>query len=175
MKRMLVLFLVLLLGAPALAVAAPEGKIGYIDLQKALNVSEAGKNAKEKIAGMVKQHETTVENRQKELKKLKDDLDKQAMLLSEEARASKERDYQQKLRDFQRMTKDIQEELQQADADHTRQIIEGLLKVVKEIGDKEGYALILELTEGSIVYADPKLDITDKAIKAYDARQRTGK
>jgi Skp family chaperone for outer membrane proteins len=47
--------------------------------------------------------------------------------------------------------------------------------VVKEIGDKEGYALILELTEGSIVYADPKLDITDKAIKAYDARQRTGK
>jgi outer membrane protein len=174
MKHILVLLSVLLLALPAMSLAEG-GKIAYIDLQKALNTSEAGKNAKDKIANMVKKHETTVENRQKELKKLKDDLDKQAMLLSEEARATKERDYQQKLRDFQRMTKDIQEELQQADADHTRQIIEGLLKVVKEVGDKEGYALVLELTEGSIVYANPKLDITDQIIKTYDARQRTGK
>jgi outer membrane protein len=175
MKRILALLLVLILGLPVLSLAAAEGKIGYIDLQKALNVSVAGKNAKEKIANMVKKHEVTVENRQNELKKLKDDMDKQSMLLSDEARAGKERDYQQKLRDFQRMTKDIQEELQQADADHTRQIIEGILKVVKEVGEKEGYALVLELTEGSIVYADPKLDITDAIIKAYDARQRPAK
>lgn len=174
MKKILVVLLVALLGLPALSLAAAEGKVAYVDLQKALNLSEAGKAAKEKIAGMVKKHEATVESRQNELKKLKDDFDKQAMLLSEEARAAKERDYQQKLRDFQRMTKDIQEELQQADADHTRQIIEGLLKVVKEIGEKEGYALVLELTEGSIVYADPKLDITETVIKAHNAR-RTGK
>lgn len=168
MKRLIGLTLAaLLLATPALAVDA---KIGYVDLQKALNLSEAGKSAKEKIAKTVKEYEGTVEGRQKELKKLKEDLEKQALVLSEVARADKEREYQQKLKEFQRFTKDIQEELQQKDTDFTRQILEELLKVIKEIGQKEGYTLVLEQTESSLLYADSKIDITEKVIKAYDAR-----
>lgn len=172
MKRLIGLILggLLLVASPALA----EVKIGYIDLQKALNLSEAGKAAKEKIGKKVKEHESTIDSRQKELKKLKDDLEKQALLLSEEARAAKERDYQQKLKDFQRFTKDIQEELQQQDADFTRQILEEVFKVIKEVGEKEGYTLILEQAESSILYADDKIDLTDKVIKAFDARSKKG-
>ncbi|MEJ2698225.1 MAG: OmpH family outer membrane protein [Desulfuromonadales bacterium] len=171
MKRIvgLVLAALILSSVPALA---SDMKLGYVDLQKALNESNAGKAAKEKIAAKVKEYQKKVEAKQDELKKLKEDLDKQAMLLSQDARSAKEHDYQQKLKDFQRYTKDIQDDLQQKDADYTKSIIQDLVKVVQKIGKKEGYTLILEKGEGSIIYADDKVNMTDEVIQAYNAQSQ---
>ena len=167
MKQLVVLVLVCI-GLVATPALAQSQKIAYVDLQKALNLSAAGKEAKEQIKTKVQSYDADVQQRQEELKKLKDDLEKQAMLLSEEARNAKERDYQQKVKDYQRFTKDIQESLQQTDADLTRKILERLLKVVQEVGKSEGYTLVLEKTESSIVYADESIDISDEVIKAFD-------
>lgn len=171
MKRLMLLVLacVLVSAAPAFAQTV---KIGYVDLQKALNLSSAGKSAKDQIAAKVKEYEGQVAKRQDELKKMKDELEKQAVLLSDEARGRKEREYQQKLKDFQRFTKDIQDELQQKDADFTRRILEELLQVIKEFGDREAYTVILEKSESSLLYAADHTDLTDRIIEAYNARGR---
>lgn len=175
MKRLMLLLVALLvLFAVPAAMAADAMKIGYVDLQKALNMSAAGKAAKEKMKAKFKDYDADVQKKQEELKKLKDDLEKQAMLLSAEARAAKERDYQQKVKDYQRLTKDIQEELQQTDADFTRKILEEIFKVVQQIGKQEGYTLVLEKTESSILYASDGIDMTDRVIQAFD-RQGAGK
>ncbi len=177
MKQFVVLMLVCfgLIVSPVLVaspVMAQDQKIGYVDLQKALNLSSAGKAAKEKIKAKVQGYDVEVQQRQEELKKLKEDLEKQAMLLSEEARNAKERNYQQKVKDYQRFTKDIQETLQQTDADLTRKILEKILKIVKEVGKSEGYSIVLEKTESSLVYADESMDITDEVIKAFDTQSK---
>jgi outer membrane protein len=175
MKRLLLLTVALLtLVAVPAGFAADAMKIGYVDLQKALNLSSAGKAAKEKMKAKFKEYDVDVQKKQDELKKLKDELEKQAMLLSAEARASKERDYQQKVKDYQRLTKDIQEELQQTDADYTRKILEEIFKVVQQIGKQEGFTLILEKTESSILYASDGIDMTDRVIQAFD-KQSNGK
>lgn len=173
MKRLFGLTLIMLLVSAGAALAA-EAKIGYVDLQKALNLSVAGKAAKEEISGKVKEYEKLVESRQNELRKAKEELEKKALLLSETARAEKERDYQQKLKEFQRFTKDIQEEFQQQDADHTRRILEELFQVIKDVGEKENYTLVLEKTESSILFADDRIDLTARIIEAYDARFTKG-
>lgn len=167
MKQFVVLFLVCL-GLVASPVMAQAQKIGYVDLQKALNLSAEGKAAKEEIKTQVQGYDADVQKRQGELQKLKEELEKQAMLLSEEARNAKEREYQQKVKDYQRFTKDIQETLQQTDADLTRKILEKLLKVVQDVGKSGSYTMVLEKTESSIVYADEDADITDKVIEAFD-------
>lgn len=167
MKKTLALLLLVLLCAAS--VSSAEAKVGYVDLQRALNNCEAGKAAKEKISVKVKDYEAQIEQKQKEMKKLKDDLDKQGLILSEDKRAAKKRDFDQKLKDLERFTKDIQEELQQQDSEFTRQIITDFSKIINEVGAKEGYTVILEKTESALLYADPSADLTDKAIKAYDA------
>lgn len=169
MKRLLLLAVILLttIAVPA-AMAADVMKIGYVDLQKALNMSSAGKAAKEKMRAKFKDYDAEVTKKQEELKKLKEDLEKQAMLLSAEARAAKERDYQQKVKDYQRLTKDIQEELQQADQDYTRKILEEIFKVVQQLGKQDGYTLVLEKTESSILYASDAIDLTDRVIASFD-------
>ena len=168
MKRLIVLSTVLLALVFVPAAMAAELKVGYVDLQKALNMSSSGKAAKEKMKAKFKDYDADVQKKQDELKKLKDDLEKQAMLLSAEARAAKERDYQQKVKDYQRMTKDIQEELQQADQDYTRKILEEIFKVVQNVGKQDGYTLILEKTESSILFANDSIDLTDRVIQTYD-------
>lgn len=168
MKRFLTLILTVMLLAAAPAVAQ-DVKLGYVDLQKALNLSSAGKSAKEKIGETVKEYEGKVQTRQEELKKMKEELEKQAVLLSEEARGKKERDYQQKLKEFQRYTKDIQEELQQKDAEATRRILDDLFSVIKEYGEKEKFTMIFERTESSVLYAPDRVDLTEDIIEAYNA------
>ena len=169
MKRLMLLAVVLLtLVAVPAAMATDAMKVGYVDLQKALNLSAVGKAAKEKMRAKFKDYDADVQKKQEELKKLKEDLEKQAMLLSAEARAAKERDYQQKVKDYQRMTKDIQEELQQADQDYTRKILEEIFKVVQNVGKQEGYTLVLEKTESSILYASDSIDLTERVIQTYD-------
>jgi outer membrane protein len=171
MKRLSVLLLTLLL-LGAVSAQAADSKIAFIDLQKALNLSVAGKAAKEKITGKVKEYEAIIDKRQKELKKLKDELEKQAVLLSDEARSAKERDYQQKLKEFQRFTKDVQDELKQQDSDYTNRIIEKIVDLVQKVGKQEGYDMVLERNSGGIVYGSDRIDITDQVLKEFNAQYK---
>ena len=168
MKRVIGLVLAATLSC-AVPAMANELKIGYVDMQQALTTSAAGVAAKENIAKQVKQYQSTIESRKKELDKLKAELDKQSSVLSDDARAAKEQEFQLKVKDFQRFTKDIQDELQQKDSDYTRRILGQLFNLVKEIGKKNGYTIILEKGQGAVLYASDKVDLTSRLVKAYDA------
>ena len=150
---------------------AAEVKLGYIDMQRALNSSEAGKEAKEQLAARVKKYQDEINIKQEEIKKLKDDLEKQGMLLSESARASKEKDYQQRLKEFQRFTKDAQDELQGKDEEFTRKILEGMEKVIQEFGRKNGYSFIFVKNEG-MLFVDEKADVTEEVLKNFNASRK---
>jgi outer membrane protein len=170
MKRF-ILAGILACGIAATPVFAADVKLGYIDMQRALNSSEAGKEAKEQLAARVKKYQDEINSKQEEIKKLKDDLEKQGMLLSETARSSKEKDYQQRLKEFQRFTKDAQDELQGKDEEFTRKIIEGMEKVIQEFGRKNGYTFIFVKNEG-MLFADDKSDVTEEVLKNFNASRK---
>ena len=168
MKKIVVaLIALLMLAAPALA----ETKIAYVDLQKALNLSKAGVKAKNAIAAQVKKYEEEFKSKQEELQKLKTELEKQAVLLSDSAKAQKERDFQQNVKELQRFQKDVKEELQQRDADATKKILNQLFEILQKLGKEGGYQMVIEKNEGAVIYADESVDLTDELIKAFDAAQ----
>lgn len=152
------------------AFASGNTKIGYIDLQKALNESEAGKEAKASFNRRVEELQKVLDEKQNELKKLQEELEKQKGLLTTEAKGEKEKVYQQKLKDVQRFAKDSQEELQQKDAELTKKILKDLREVIKKIGTDEGYTIILEKGDSLVLFAAEGVDITDKVIKTYGAK-----
>lgn len=169
MKRIFVaLIALLMLAAPALA----ETKIAYVDLQKALNLSKAGVQAKNEIAAQVKKYEEEFKAKQEDLQKLKTELEKQAVLLSDSAKAQKERDFQQNVKELQRFQKDVKEELQQKDSDHTKRILNELFEILQKLGKDGGYSLIIEKNEGAVIFADESVDLTDELIKAFDASKK---
>lgn len=155
----------------SMAFGAEGMKLGYVDMQKALNLSDAGKEAKEQLAGKVKKYQDEINVKQEELKKLKDELEKQSVLLSETARGAKEKDYQQKLKEFQRFTKDAQDELQARDEEFTKKIIEELERVIQEYGRKNGYTFIFVRNE-SMIFVDDKADVSDEVLKLFNASRK---
>ena len=166
MKRLLTALVAICI-ASTTAFAA-DVKIGYIEMQRALNSSEAGKAAKEQLAARLKKYQEEINAKQDELKKLKDELEKQGAFLNDSTKSAKEKDYQQKLKEFQRFTKDAQEELQGKDEEFTRKILEGMEKVIKEYGRKNGYTFIFVRNE-SMLFADEKADLTNEVLKQFNA------
>ncbi len=169
MKRLLTALVAICI-ASTTAFAA-DVKIGYIEMQRALNGSEAGKEAKEQLAARLKKYQDEINVKQDELKKLKDDLEKQGSFLTDATKAAKEKDYQQRLKEFQRFTKDAQEELQGKDEEFTRKILEGMEKVIQEYGRKNGYAFIFVRNE-SMLFADEKADLTNEVLKLFNASRK---
>lgn len=169
MKRFIFAAVFVLIAATASLAA--ESKLGYIDMQRALNSSEAGKEAKEQLATKVKKYQDEINVKQEELKKLKDELEKQGMLLSESARSAKEKEYQNKLKDFQRFTKDAQDELQGKDEEFTRKILESMEKIIQDYGKKNGFTFIFVKNE-SMLFVDEKVDVTDEVLKLLNANRK---
>ena len=149
-----------------------ELKIASVDIQKAVNECNAGKEAKKDISKEVEKFQRLVADKQKELQTLKETLEKQAAMLNPEARAAKEKELQGKARDFQRWGEDYQNELNQKRTEKERAISSALQKVIQKLGADEGYTLILEKNEAIVLYATKTMDITDRVIKLYDAQKK---
>ncbi|CAH2030520.1 OmpH family outer membrane protein [Trichlorobacter ammonificans] len=173
MKRF-VLSVLMVMICSGLAQAA-ETKVGYIDMQRALNLSDAGVQAKNQLQEKLKGYQAQINAKQEELQKLKTDMEKQSMTLNEAARAAREKDYQQKLKDFQRFTKDAEEDMQARDGELTKKILETLEKLISEYGKKNGYTIIFDARGAGLLYADQKADLTDAILKELNAATKAKK
>ncbi len=150
---------------------AEELKIGFVDMQKALNLCTAGQEAKKAISGEVDRMQKTFEAKQKELEKLKEDLEKRGSVMNESVRQERERDYQTKLRDLQRLQRDFEEDLRRRDREFTERVLRDLEKIIKKIGQDGKYTLILERNQPAVIYISGALELTDEVVRI--ANQKT--
>jgi len=146
-----------------------EIKIGYVDMQRALNESEAGKEAKVAVESEYQKFQNEIVQRQKELKALQETLQRQELMLSEKARKERERDYQNKLKEFKRWGEDRQGELKQKERELTKATLNGLGGTVKKLGEQEKFTIILEKNEAIILYASSAIDLTDRVIQIFNS------
>lgn len=176
-KTILVMFIAIAIafaGPLATQVSAQTPKIAIVDLLKALNESETGKEAKTKLESLIKSKQVVIEEKGKNIEKIKSDAEKQASILSADARKAKEEELERLIRDYQRMVTDSQAEVKKREGELTAEILRDLREIIRKIGQEEGYTLILEDAEGLLLYSDKALHITDKVIKQYNESKGTG-
>ena len=83
--------LCVLLGAGAAPAQEPI-KVAFVDMQKALNESKAGKKALAELQKLMEERKSGLQKQKEALEKKKDELDKQSLLLNEETRKNREGD-----------------------------------------------------------------------------------
>jgi len=174
MKKVIFVSLLLLLSLATLPAFAVDAKLGTVDMQKILMLSDAGKDAKEQLSLRAAKYEAEKNVKEEELKKLKGELEKQSVLLSESARGGKEKDYQQKLKEYQRFLKDAQEDLQAKNDEFTNRIVDEIVKLVQEYGKKSGFTFIFVKNE-SMIFMDDRIDLTDELLKQFNAARKAVK
>jgi len=149
-----------LLAVAAASTAHAEIKLAYVDIQRALNDCRNGKAAKEAFRGRLERVQSQLQGEQNEVQALKDELEKKGPLMQPDQRQSLEEQYSRKLRDFR-------DSLQEKDNEITGEIVRDLATVVRQIGIKNGYTMVME--KGNLLWATPSTDITDDVIRNYDA------
>jgi outer membrane protein len=109
--------------------------------------------------------------KEKELEKLREDLEKRGTVMSEAARYEMERDYQLKLRDLQRLKQDDDQELRLKDRELTEQILKNIALIIKRIGEEGKFTLILDKIQPAVAYISNALDLTEEVIKILDKKK----
>ena len=165
-----ILLLAILIGLTFVSLAQAQ-KISYVDLQKVIMNSEAGKSAKSSFQAEFQVKRDIIEQKTRALEQMKQDFIKNSPLMNEATRKQKAEQIEKKEKDLNRTREDFREELQKKDLELTQKILKDIEGILKEIGQSEGYDIIFERTEAGIIFASPAMDITDKVIKAYDSKQ----
>lgn len=154
---------------PVKLLAAQEnaGGIAYIDSQRVVDESKSGKASLKELEDFKKKNEEELTKRDKEIKDLEAELQKQKPALSPEAQNKKEEDIRRKGIDLKRFKEDKEQELKDLYFKQLNKIKEEIVQVVQKIGQEKGYSLIVNKDE-SIIYANPNHDITTLVIENYD-------
>jgi outer membrane protein len=158
LKKFLVSGLVLL--SVSLAAQA-EGKIGAINIQKILNDAPQAAKAKKKIEKDFEKRDQDLQRLAKQLQGMQENLEKNAVTMSESDRRNKEREFNELNRDFQRKQREFREDLSQRQNEEMAAIFERVNKIIKQIAEAEKYDIIFQ----EAAYVNPRIDITDKVIK----------
>jgi outer membrane protein len=145
-------------------------KIGFIDIQRVISESQAGKQARDRFQAQVKKAESDISKERQDLERLKSDLEKKGPLLKEEERRSLEADFQKRSVSLQRRMSDYQQELQAKNNEMMSAMLKDLENIVNEVGKADKFTLILERSQ--ILYSDQGIDITSKVIETYNSRTK---
>lgn len=154
--------------------ARADSKFGYVDLQRALNEVEEGKSAKALLKREMDTKQKAINDKEADLKKQKDDLEKQRVVMAPEAVKDKEAALDRQLMEFQMMYVNFQKELNQRENDMTRPIFDKMYGIIKEIAEAEGFTMVFDRPSAGIVYAPVALDLTNELIRKYNSKYKAG-
>jgi len=147
---------------------ARELKIGYVDMNRALNECDEGKKAIAILEKMVKEKQEIIRKKEEEIKKLDEEISRQSSILNPDALREKQDERERLMRDYRRMVKDSQEEVEKKRQDFMEKILKQLRETAQQIGKEEGYTIIFEKVASGIVYIPKEFDLTDKLIKRFN-------
>ena|SRR5690606_30466510 len=155
----------------ASANAYADVKIGYVDMQKAIQSTKAGKQAKKSLEAEFEKRKKSLQKKEGELKKMGEELEKKAMVLSDDVRAKKQKEFQENMMEFQQTVQKNQQEIQQQERKLTEPILKKLQTVIEDMAKKDKYTVILEKRENGVLWAQKDLDITEQVVKAFESKK----
>jgi outer membrane protein len=141
---------------------AAELKIGVVNQERLLRESAPAKRSQGRLDKEFAARRAELDRMQKQGRDLETTLQKEGVTMPEADRVAKERQIAQLTRDFQRMQREIREDRTLRQNEELASIQELAQKAISEIAEKEKFDLILQ----DAVFVSPRIDITDKVIKA---------
>ena len=170
MKRILAVGVLSFFFLTGTSSAADVAKIGVVDFQKILEVSNAGKTAQTEINKQGKQMESDLKDKGAEIEDIEKKIERESLVMSKEVRDEKQREIRIKIGDFKALQQKYMEDFKALENRIISRIQKEVVELVQDIGKKESYTLIVEKRTGGVVYAPLSIDITDAVIQIYNTQ-----
>jgi outer membrane protein len=166
----------LIVGALAFNAIAAEAevKIGFVNGQRVINESPQTAKAKKKLEKEFEKRDQELQKMAKQLQAVQENLEKNGLTMSESDRRAKEREFNETNREFQRRQREFREDINLRQNEEMAAIYDRLNRIIKAVAESEKYDIILQ--EAAVVYVSPRIDLTEKVIKALqESKDGVGK
>jgi len=159
----LVIFIIFAQATPGYA---KDVRVGVIDIQAAVTGTNEWKKEFASFKTKFQKEKLSIAAKEKNLKKLIEDLNKKSMVLSPELKNKKEEALIKKKKKFERYVQDKNEDFAKSEKAITSIILKKMVKIVKDLGESKNFTMILERKIG--LYFDQSVDLTALAIRTYN-------
>jgi len=161
-KTLLLAFATLLFFANSPVAVAQEIKIGFVSTERVFREAAPAVRALKKLEKEFAPREEEIKKLNEQARVIQEQLEKEGMTMSASQRRDRETELGRMARERQRLEREFREELNLRKNEELAAVLQSANLVIKEIAEKEKYDLILQ----EAVYRSPRLDITEKVIKA---------
>ena len=148
-----------LLGLSQAAIA--ETKIGFVNSDRVMREAAPAVRAQQRLEKKFEKRDQELQRIARDLKSMQEDLERNGPTMADGDRRNKERALTELNRDFQRKQREFREDLNQRRNEELASVLDKANRTVKELAEQENYDIIFQ----EAVYANPRIDITDKVIK----------
>jgi outer membrane protein len=146
--------------------SAQDLKVGVVDTGRLFREAATVKTANAKIEQEFSRRDKDLQDLAARVKSAAEKLDKDAPVLSDAERVKRQRELADMDKDFQRRQRELREDFNQRRNEEHMAILEKANKVIRQIAEAEKYDVVLQ----DVVYTSPRIDITDKVLKALNAK-----
>jgi len=143
-------------------------KIGMVDLQTAVASTKAGKKAKSKLEKVASKKQKELDDKVEKLKKLEEEMKKQMPLMSDGGKQDMLERYRKEGLELQQLYVDNQTYLAEQKAKVLEPILKKMGAIIHDLALSEGYTVILDRSDGMVLYFQPSTDLTPEVIKRYN-------
>ncbi len=165
--------ILLLIVGCAGATTPPTAQIGVLDPQKVLEETTAGKEARDSLTTFMKNRQALIELEEKELKRMEEDLIKQASVLSANAKKERENQFRRRMMEYQQKVNELNREVSEKQKEVLEGFREKVQRVAARVAKEKGLQVVLERGPGTpTIYHDVSLDITATVISEMNTGGR---
>lgn len=161
-------FGILLVSLSATTALADDMKIGFANLERAINEVDEGAKAKADLKKEFDQKQALLDKKQSEAKALNDAAENQSAALKPEARQAKMAEVQKKVAEVQQLYMTMQQDMMKRQNEVMGGILQKMNTILQTIGTDGGYTVILNKSETSLLFGKPSLDLTNELIRRYN-------
>ena len=142
--------------------ALAETKIGFVNSDRVMREAAPAVRAQQRLEKEFEKRDQELQRIARDLKSMQEDLERNGPTMADGDRRNKERALTELNRDFQRKQREFREDLNQRRNEELASVLDKANRTVKELAEQENYDIIFQ----EAVYANPRIDLTDKVIKA---------
>jgi len=169
MKRNFVVVLTMALGflffASSQVDAQTQTRFGYINSQRILAQAPGAQEAQRQFEADMARYRAQVDTLGRSLEQAQQAFERQQSTLSADARQQRQQSLQQQFSAYQQRVGELEETAQQRQAELVAPIMQRISQVIETIRSEGNYAMIFDASAGSLITADPALDLTERVLQ----------
>lgn len=158
----------LLVALPAAGQEAPL-KIGFINSQVILDQAPGAQAANQQFEQELTTMRSELEPLASRFDSLVNQFESQAMTLSQEARQQRQQEILQLQAQLEQRAGEMEQQAQQRRAQIVQPIMDRVSRTIEALRVEGGYHLIFDVAAGSVIAADPSLDLTQEVLRRLQA------